>query len=384
MENRKQYLLIEWIKTNKTWVFSGIGVFIITIIFQFPQEKSSVTISVSNSPNAQVAGRDLIQRVNKFVLDGYFNPKLQFQNIHDIKQKQEILDLLSEIESLKDSKNIFDDLQESSIDDLLAFSEYVNGNFNNAIDRLSKSIQQNPNSRLYYNRALCYSKIGKKEDAHSDLKKSVQLAPDFYGGHTDLSISYLNQGDINKAVMHAKKGCVLTENDPRPCFNVGYIYHDILKKPAEAIQWYEKAIHKDESYSRAWGNLGNAYMDVGQNKNATKAYKKALLLNPKDPFLMNNLATLLIEEGKALDAQKYLMGILTMEQSSPRLEDTNPAIYYNLACTYATLKQSDKAFSFLEKATKINFNTVFSTSKIEECFDSLKNQRQWKQLFSKE
>ena len=54
------------------------------------------------------------------------------------------------------------------------------GNIKGAIKVLTEGIKYNPHAEyLYYNRACCYSKIKKLDEALNDLKKAIILYPNF-------------------------------------------------------------------------------------------------------------------------------------------------------------------------------------------------------------
>ena len=63
----------------------------------------------------------------------------------------------------------------------------------------------------------------------------------------------------------------------------------------------------------AWTQLGDAYHSKGDNKNAYKAYKNALKINPDYAPVLNNYAYYLCEEGKDLK-KAYNMSKKTIEQ----------------------------------------------------------------------
>ena len=54
------------------------------------------------------------------------------------------------------------------------------GKIKGAIDTLTEGIEFNPYAEyLYYNRACCYAKLNKKDEAFKDLRKAIILLPEF-------------------------------------------------------------------------------------------------------------------------------------------------------------------------------------------------------------
>lgn len=51
--------------------------------------------------------------------------------------------------------------------------------------------------------------------------------------------------------------------------------------------------------------LGNMYFEDGDYRNATSIYKEALLINEKDPIILNNIAIALLRQNRAKEAKKY-------------------------------------------------------------------------------
>ena len=51
---------------------------------------------------------------------------------------------------------------------------------------------------------------------------------------------------------------------------------------------------------RAWSTMGDVYHELGNSKMAYKAYEKALKVNPDYPYVLNNYAYFLSEEGRKM------------------------------------------------------------------------------------
>lgn len=52
-------IILEFLKNNKEWIFSGVGIAFIGFIFNKKQQTNSVKISAKNKSKVYHAGRDL-------------------------------------------------------------------------------------------------------------------------------------------------------------------------------------------------------------------------------------------------------------------------------------------------------------------------------------
>ena len=79
---------------------------------------------------------------------------------------------------LATSQNEKDEIQKNKLDILIPpiLKLVIVGNYKTALPQLTQLITQSPNnSDLLYNRAICYSKTGKIQEAVDDLKVAIQL-----------------------------------------------------------------------------------------------------------------------------------------------------------------------------------------------------------------
>ncbi len=77
-------------------------------------------------------------------------------------------------------------------------------------------------------------------------------------------------------------------------------------KYAEARDIYLSAASRNDQSPRVWNGLGVAYEMLGKREPAREAYEKALDLAPEDQAAANNLAHLLLTQGKPDEAVKVL------------------------------------------------------------------------------
>ena len=78
-----------------------------------------------------------------------------------------------------------------------------------------------------------------------------------------------------------------------------------------AILEMQNVAKMDQRISGPWVNIGVAYKELGNIEKAKKAFEKALIINPKNPYALNQLAILKREEGAFEVAEKLYLQALT-------------------------------------------------------------------------
>ncbi len=115
-------------------------------------------------------------------------------------------------------------------------------------------------SRVYYNRGIAYAMKGDSENALADFKKAIQRDSETNEFCIGLASAYTELGYYDSAIN---------------------IYENVIGKTNFAIRIYERAIGKtpDIETSLAYNNLVNTYLRRGDEKQASKKYKKAIGLD---------------------------------------------------------------------------------------------------------
>ena len=86
--------------------------------------------------------------------------------------------------------------------------------------------------------------------------------------------------------------------------------HMRAKNYDTAILEMQKVAKMDQRVSGPWVNIGMAYKELGNTKRARIAFEKAIVINPNNPYALNQLAILNREEGKFEEAEKLYMKAL--------------------------------------------------------------------------
>lgn len=127
-----------------------------------------------------------------------------------------------------------------------------------------------------------------------------------------------------------------------------------------AAQSFQKAIEADPSQHVVWGQLAEAYTELGNTKTGAdqqaaydkglEAYKKAIELKPDDAAYHNNYALALVKDKKIPEAQAELT-------KAAELDATNAGkYYYNLGAVLVNAGQNDAAAEAFKKAIQLDPN----------------------------
>lgn len=106
--------------------------------------------------------------------------------------------------------------------------------------------------------------------------------------------------------------------------DLGWTYEQ-QNKLALAEKEYTRARKKDRDWHLPSYNLANIYYKMGKPKKAAKYYRRALKSAPNDADSMNNLAFVLLEQGNAPEARKWIEKAIAIE-AKPAYLDTREKI----------------------------------------------------------
>jgi len=108
----------------------------------------------------------------------------------------------------------------------------------------------------------CYMFIGAYEEAEKEFLKAIEINPKFSLGYRTEAWLKLTLGDLNTALLWAKKALQLAPTDLETLLLISLIYLD-QKKYTLAMATLQRAIEIGPDYGRAYYNLGTVYSKLG-------------------------------------------------------------------------------------------------------------------------
>jgi tetratricopeptide (TPR) repeat protein len=112
--------------------------------------------------------------------------------------------------------------------------------------------------------------------------------------HNNLGSELKNQGRIEQAISHFRKGLECNSRDYLLWYNLGSSY-SFLKQYAPAEEYLTTAIKLNPKNAEAYSNLGSVYENQNNYNKAIVFYEQALSVNPRLFEARMNLAQLLVK-----------------------------------------------------------------------------------------
>jgi tetratricopeptide (TPR) repeat protein len=172
------------------------------------------------------------------------------------------------------------------------------------------AIKVSPHSELSYKvLAKVYTDEKKCSEALYYYKELAEAAPGVYANYGFVGNTYLNcLGDPANAVEWYQKAINAAPDLPTvayACITLGDVYYAQLKDMPKATYWYARALKADSSSVTAINGLGNATYSEGAYAKAINYYLQALQLSPTDNAILLNLAYCYMDMNDSINSAKY-------------------------------------------------------------------------------
>ena len=165
-------------------------------------------------------------------------------------------------------------------------------------------------------------------------------------------VSTLYWNDAPKAVELLTKYIAENPNDGVAHMQMGRMLV-ILQRYDEAGAAYEKALALGINHGGLYNGLGQTRMAQKRWEDAANYLSKAVEAGARSSFTYGQLAFAQMHLNRNEDALKSYEK--AFEAGIPPGANTRGTAYYNMACAYARLKQTDKAFEMLGRAVDEGF-----------------------------
>jgi len=138
---------------------------------------------------------------------------------------------------------------------------YIGANrIDEALASAKAQVEKEPTNAVYhYNYGVLLLNVEKYEQAETELKKSIELDPNYDNAIYNLGVTYVKWGTAMNKEAEAQ----------------GVISEDYKQKYQMALPYLEQVVEKDPKNAQMWEILGKVYGVLGMNEDANNAFKKA-------------------------------------------------------------------------------------------------------------
>lgn len=208
--------------------------------------------------------------------------------------------------------------------------------YKKAILYFSKALEIKPNIQdTYLLRGMSYFNIGMYDDALADYSEISNHNPDAMNG---IGTIYFRRGEFNKALQICQQAYRLNPNNDT-------IKNNLRLAKDLATKW--EKLEKEEGTSDKFNSTGTSKVIEGAFDEALMFFKKALLIDPYNVRVYNNISEIYSRNKHYYEAIKVLNEALSINAS-------NADTYHNLGIEYINLGELKKAVDNLQKALELN------------------------------
>ena len=213
-----------------------------------------------------------------------------------------------------------------------------------------QAIELQPSWYVFNGLGSHYFELGRYGEAAALFRRAVQTAPDSSWAQSNLGGAETMRCNYPAALDAYRKALALDPKNPSAESNLA-VTQLWSGRPAEAIPALERAAAATPAEYRIWGNLGDAYAEIpGASQKGREAYERSLALAREELKLNSNnaealayVATGLARTGRAGEADAPMREAL-------RLEPKDPTIIADAATVAALAGRNREALDFLRKA----------------------------------
>ncbi len=243
-------------------------------------------------------------------------------------------------------------------------------NFGKAIDCYKKSNELNSFGLVHNRIASCYAELGDYAQAIDHIGQAIQMEPEktiykmykanyeYDAGLTDEALA-----DMDVCIAEAPEYYYFH-------YRKGF-FEDNLNMTDEAIEDYSTAILLNPDYFYSYSGRGDMYTKKGLVKNAMDDYR-SVVAKDTVPSMGSCAQYAYLALGERAKAVEYNQRII---DSFP----DNNGVYYNAACLYSLMGETDKALGYLKTAFEKGYNS-FAHIGLDDDLDNIRDTQAFKDM----
>lgn len=170
------------------------------------------------------------------------------------------------------------------------------------------------------NYAYVLESLGDYAGAAAQYEQAVALHPRLTFLYLALGRTYRALGRHDEAIEQFFQAEQLDPQNPIPSIEIGWTYQAFIGDEAPALEYFERAIELDDTYTRAWVRIGTLRYGQGSYPQAALAFERALELGVDDVEVYYQLGLSYANGGECTDAIRYLTQAREAAAGDERIE----------------------------------------------------------------
>ena len=181
--------------------------------------------------------------------------------------------------------------------------------FREALDILSGAVDVGSEQAGLHNlMAECYLGLKELDPAEAEVRRTLELNPEFPTAYFNLALIYEERGDPRAAVEAYEKEIEVAPRDYKAHFNVAKL-HGSSGRPLKMKEHLEKTIELNDQFAIGHFYLAKYHLDVGELERAHELATQGVALGPEPrmaPLGHFILADVYSRQGRTADAEREL------------------------------------------------------------------------------
>jgi len=191
-----------------------------------------------------------------------------------------------------------------------------------------------------------WQQCGYWKDSSSLFSHAIKIDPDNYLAHINLGETLHKKGLFNDALSHYRLALNNKPDSYTAYYNIGLVL-DATGNTADAYKYYQKAIKLNPKYADAIYNTALILKNDGKIEEAADHFLRIIEINPYYTDAYNNLGIIYEMYFKNIDQGMYYY------REALRVDNTNPAVHYNLGIALAQKGFTDDAIFHFRRAIEL-------------------------------
>ena len=193
-------------------------------------------------------------------------------------------------------------------------------------------------------------RAGRFEDAATNYRAALRIAPDMAELHLNLGIALRALGRLEDALGCYERAVALDSHSAEAHYNLGNALSE-AGRAADAAAAYQRCLASRPGFADAHNNLGAALYALGRFDAAAASYDRTLDIDPGHAAAMNNLGNVRQRQGRLADARAAFVRALAL--APERAE-----VHLNMGSALQADGRLDEAMPSFERAVSLEPSNV--------------------------